>query len=219
MTRDHHAAVHLRRFANAVSIAMAVPRGQQGEAQTLRGMFELLGKSFQAARSGRQLSLMASSHAADPVLPARTYLSCRDVAIVDSPSASATIAAPEKGVAIPSAVIDQLSAMSNGSKAADFFAATPWSLHRSGGVSATTSPNKGVLKSATIETKDQTAAHYFSAIQWGHSSNSTVSIPSSPSVADSDKGRFGVLPKAGASEMPSQSVEFFSQVPWNRADK
>lgn len=153
--------MHLRRFANAVSIGVAVPRERQRGPQTLRALFESLGKGYEAATSARYLNALAeqprsgvstdhdsviavvSPATGAPVATTQTLAVASELNRSTTLTAAASIPAQElaptvarsvhaEKPAVSAAVIDQLSNISGKAVATSFFSATPWSLKKSG---------------------------------------------------------------------------------------
>jgi hypothetical protein len=235
MSRETYAAMHLRRFANAVSIAMAVPGGRQRDAQTLRSLFELLGKSYESALSAKHLSALAQAKPAPSVSTAAVAAPIESVELspatpVTAPAAVATVLPSMPSVSskpVSEDVISQLSAISGNTAATNFFATTPWSLRKVEEKSPAR-PNESAAQglqhasAVVVDTvsEESTALSYFGALAWqGGASSKVVSIQPSPAIAESEKARFGVLPSTGTPDSKAQSVDFFRGVPWSRAEQ
>jgi hypothetical protein len=234
MSRETYAAMHLRRFANAVSIAMAVPRGRQRDAQTLRSLFESLGKSYESARSAKHLGALAATKSEPSPLTSARVSYVEPVAptpvippVVPPPAVSAGPAmVPVTTKAVPEAVLNKLSEISGSTAATNFFAATPWSLRKTEGKSpmpadvSTIESRHHATAVVDSASEESTATSFFRTLSWqGSASSKVVSIQPSPAIAESERARFGILPGGTTSDTKAQSVDFFRDVPWNRAEQ
>ncbi|MGL4574126.1 MAG: hypothetical protein ACRCV9_04965 [Burkholderiaceae bacterium] len=210
-----------------------MPRGQPGSTQTLRGLFELIGRSYDASAAVRAMIDAAdvenarkgsaattapkvASNAADT---AKTVVRSPSVAREQPPASQSPVpvsaAKPQPAVravapAKRTAVFDVARTV-----AVKFFGQMPWSGARADAQAqqADSTPQAARVSQSVFGPIDRiNAKEFFVKLAWSGAAAATVSIQPSAQRDAGAEQRFGMLP--GLADLQTASVSLFKEIPW-----